>query len=206
MSDLTIFGPLVVDTEPGMAVEATLQFWFPTYLGLLNRALAAAGVDIGGDLPTPGAYVHSSDPNHFPEEAPPAIVIAVPGTLGEPQRFQRSYRSSWDVRVICFVESNTRDNTEALARYYATAIRAILVQKRSLGNFAEGTTWRGTQYGVRVKDSSQRTLGSAEVRFAVDVTDVVTEFAGPTVPITTVPADWPAATTVQVIPEPQPIS
>lgn len=201
-----IFGAMVVDTELGTAVEATLTLWMPTYLAYLDRALAAAGINIGGTLSPPGAYVHSSDANHFPEEAPPAVVIAIPGTLGEPRADAQNYRAFWDVRISCFVDSNTRANTEALAKYYATAIRAVMVQKPSLGNFAEGTVWRGTQYGIRVSDREQRTLGSCEVRFSVGVRDVVQRFAGPPTPITTLPSDWPTAQTVNVTPSASSIS
>jgi hypothetical protein len=206
MSDVDIFGPLVVDTEPGLAMEATLQEWFPTYASYLSRALVAAGVDIGGDLPLPGAYVHSSDANHFPEETPPAIVIATPSTLGEPKRDSKNYRAFWDVRVVAYVDSNTRDNTEHLAKYYATLIRAIVVHHPSLGDFAEGTVWRGTSYGIRVPDKDQRTLGSCEVRFEVDVRDVVQQYAGPPAPITTVPPSWPTADSVTLTVAPTPIS
>lgn len=206
MSDLNIFGPMVVDTELGTAIEATLEQWLPTYLAYINRALVAAGINVGGDLPAPGAYVHSSDANHFPEETPPAVVIAIPGTLGEPRRYGGTYRAFWDVRIVCYVDGPSRDLTEALAKYYATAIRGVMVHKPSLGNFADATVWRGTQYGTRVSDRSQRTLGSCEVRFSVDVRDVVQEFAGPQNPITSIPADWPTATTVKVTPSASPIS
>lgn len=206
MTDLDIFGPLVVDTEPGYAVEATLRKWFPTYAAYLSRALIAAGINLGGPLPIPGSYVHSSDPNHFPEEAPPAIVIAIPGTLGDPKRDQQNYRAFWDVRVSAFVDGGDRELTEHLAKYYATLLRAILIHKPSLGDFAEGTEWRGTTYGIRIADRDQRTLGSCEVRFAVDVRDVVQRFAGPSAPITTVPASWPTAESVTLTVAPTPIS
>lgn len=201
MSDLDVFGPLVVDTEIGQQVEATLSEWYPTYLSMLARSLPGIA-----SLPSPNSYVHTSDPNHFAEDAPPTCVIAIPGTLGEPKRdSQGCYRAYWDLRVVVFVQANDRDATEQLAKYYAAATRAILVHKPSLGNFAEGTQWRGTSYGIRVPDKDQRTKGSCENRFAVDVRDVVQAFAGPTAPITIEPTDWPEVTSVKATLTPQPL-
>jgi hypothetical protein len=204
MSD-SVFGELVVDTEIGDQVQATLALWFPTYLGLLNRQLVAAGINIG-DLPAPGSYVHTSNANHFPEEAPPAVVIAIPGTMGEPVRDGcNNYRAFWDVRVTVFVTAPSRDLTERLAKYYGTAVRLMMEQKPSLGNFAEGTTWKGTSYSVKVADRDERTLGSCENRFRVDVRDVVQAFAGPQAPIEDVPASWPEVTSTKVTLTPQPL-
>jgi hypothetical protein len=200
MSDLDVFGPLVVDTEIGAQIEATLAEWYPTYLAMLVRNVPSIG-----SLPAPGSYVHTSDPTHFPEEAPPTCVIAVPGTMGEPKRDAANWRAMWDVRIVVFVQAVDRNTTEQLAKYYATATRAILVQKPSLGNFAEGTSWRGTSYGIRVADRDQRTKGSCENRFAVDVRDVVQAFTGPVNPITTLPADWPSVSRVTTILTPQPL-
>lgn len=198
MSDLDVFGPALIDTELGFALENTLRKWFPTYLALLARTLP--DIDF---LPEPGAYVHSSDPNHFPEEAPPAVLISVPGTTGQPMRDAKDWRAMWDVRIVVFVTANTRELTEHLAKYYATATRMIMVQKPSLGEFAEGVSWRGVAYSTRVADRDQRTLGSSENRFAVDVRDVVRAFVGPLEPITTVPPAWPRATSVSVTTTPQ---
>lgn len=197
MTDLNVFGASIIDTEIGNAVESTLDTWFATYLSYLDRALIGAGINIGS-LPTPGSYVHSADPNHFPEEQPPTVVISIPGTLGEPKRDSANYRAFWDLRVVVFVTAPDRASTEALAKYYGAAVRMMLVQKPSLGNFAEGISWRGTQYSTRIADRDQRTLGSCENRFSVDVRDVVQAFAGPITPITTIPANWPTVTDVAV--------
>lgn len=203
MSD-DIFGPVIVDTQVGHAIEATLQLWMPTYLAMVTRKLTSLGVDIGY-LPTPASYVHTSDPDHFPEEKPPCIVIAIPGTIGKPLRDARNYRAMWDARVTVFVTAPNRAMTSALEKYYATAIRTLLLNKRSLGGFAEGIDWSGVTYGVRIADEDKRTLGSSECRFAVDVRDVVQVFAGPLQPITDIPADWPLATKVIATLEPRAI-
>lgn len=195
MSDLDIFGPLVLWTDVGNAVTLTLQTWYETYLEMVSRKIGQPS----GWLPSPSSYVVTNDTNHFPEDQPPTVVVSVPGTMDRPKRDgQRLYRTCWDVRVTVFATAIDRESTESLVGYYGGATRALIVQKASLGNFAEGVEWLGEYYDTKISDRDQRTLGSCENRFSVDVRDVVKVFGGPTVPITSVPADWPTATNVKV--------
>lgn len=201
MSDLDIFGSLVDGNDVSQAIEATLQEWADSYLGRMCRKISKPA----GWLPSPGSYVHTNDPHYFPENAPPVVVIAVPGTLDTPIRDGgRYYRAQWDVRLTIFVQANDTDSTERLAKWYGAAFRELILQKRSLGGFAEGVSWHGELYGTRVSDRDQRTLGSCELRFGVDVRDVVKTFGGPTSPTTTEPANWPTATNVKVTFTPEP--
>lgn len=201
MSDANIFGTLVTGEDVDQAVTATLQKWSETYLNRMCRKIGQSD----GWLPSPGSYVHTNDPHYFPEDEPPVAVIAVPGTLGQPVRQgTKYYRAEWDVRVVIFVSANDRDATERLAKQYGAAFRELLLQKRSLGGFAAGITWHEELYGTRVADRDQRTLGSCELRFSVDVRDVVQTLAGPPNPIPSEPGDWPKATDVHIVFEPEP--
>lgn len=194
MSDAAIFGSLITRGDVKQAVHSTIETWAQTYLDRMCRKIGQPE----GWLPPPGSYVHTNDPNHFPEDAPPCVVIAIPSTAGRPIRDgNRYYRAEWDVRVIIFVSAGDRDSTDALAEQYGAAFRELLLQKRSLGGFAEGIEWHGEFYDTKVSDRSQRTAGSCELRFCVDVRDVVKTLGGPQAPITTEPADWPLATSVK---------
>lgn len=202
MSDSVIFGNLVTGDDVDQAITLTLQTWAATYLERMCRKIGQPA----GWLPYPQSYVHTNDPNHFPENQPPTVVVAVPGTSGRPIRDgSRNYRVEWDVRVAIFVRATDREATEKLAKYYGAAFRELLLQKRSLGGFAEGIEWHGEFYETRVSDRDQRTLGSCELRFCVDVRDVVKTLGGPTSPIPTEPADWPQATDVHVTLTPEAI-
>lgn len=198
-----IFGLTNGAADLGAGIEVMLTEWMPTYMGFESRKLATQGIQIG-DLPAPQSYVQSSDPTHFPEEAPPAVVIAIPGTIDGPEQDgKRNYRTFYDVRLVVYVTAATRDDTENLARYYSEAIRMAVLQKPAMNGAAEGVKWLSESFGQRVSDTDQRTLGSAENRFRVDVRNVVQAFTGPTDPIVTIPPDWVQATKVQVIPEPE---
>lgn len=209
MSSDAPFGPTNGRTEVGNGVEATLSEWMPTYLGFETRKLASLGVTTSqglavGNLPAPGAYVHSSDPNHFPEEQPPAVLICIPGTMDTPlQDGSRNYRTFYDVRLTVFVTAATRDDTEALAGYYSEALRMVILQKPALNGVSQGVKWLGESFDVRINDDDQRTLGSAENRFRVDARNVVQAFAGPMTPTVTPPPDWPAFQSARVNVQPE---
>lgn len=201
MSDAQIFGNLIDGTDVDQAVAATVQKWSDTYLARMCRRIGKPE----GWLLSPGSYVFTNDPHYFPEDQPPVVVIAVPGTTGTPQRDGlKYYRAMWDVRLTVFVQTTVREDTERLAKWYGAAYRELILHKRSLGGFAEGVSWGGEDYSPRTSDRDQRTLGACELRFSVDVRDVVQTLAGPTDPITTVPADWPQATSVKVTLTPEP--
>jgi hypothetical protein len=201
MSDEQIFGSLVDGNDVDDAVTATLQKWSDTYLNRMCRKIGQPE----GWLPSPGSYVHTNDPHYFPEDQPPVVVVAIPGLSGRPIRDgQKYYRAEWDVQLTIFVQANDRDATERLAKQYGAAFRELLLHKRSLGGFAAGISWHEEQYGTRVSDRDQRTLGACELRFSVDVRDVVKTLGGPPTPITTEPSDWPTASSVKVTLEPEP--
>jgi hypothetical protein len=201
MSDASIFGSLITGDDVDQAVSATLQKWSDTYLERMCRKIGKPS----GWLPSPGSYVFTNDPHYFPEDQPPVVVITVPGTLGSPIRDgQHYYRAQWDVRLTVFVQAQDRDSSERLAKFYGAAFRELILHKRSLGDFAEGVGWNGEEYGTRTSDRDQRTLGACELRFSVDVRDVVQTLAGPTDPIPSEPADWPEATSVRVTNTPEP--
>lgn len=203
MSDANIFGSLITGDDVDQAVLLTLQTWAATYLERMCRKIG----EPPGWLPYPNSYVRTNDPHYFPEDVPPVVVIAVPGTMEQPIRDGwKYYRAKWELCLTVFVQAGDRDATERLAKLYGAAFRELLMHKRSLGGFAEGIAWHGENYAVRVSDRDQRTLGSCENRFAVDVRDVVQTLAGPPTPTTTVPADWPQATQVRVNLTPSPPS
>lgn len=180
-SDLEVFGPLVIDTQLPEAVEATLKLWMQTYLQRLERAISKPV----NWLPPPQSYTITSDWDHYPEEALPAVLIMCPGVTKPKMDGRREYRGVYPVRVGIFVEARDRVSTDALAKYYGTALRELLLQKGSLGDFATATAWAGADYGTRVSDRSQRTVGTAEIKLEVEVRAIVRRLSGPVEPITT---------------------
>lgn len=205
MSDLEVFGPLVIATDVEDAIEATLKLWMATYLERMVRHIGKPA----GWLSAPKSYTVTSDWDHFPEEAVPAVLIICPNIDKPLMDGKREYRATFPIKVGIFVEARDRRSTERLAKYYGGALRELLLQKGSLGDFAIATTWEGEEYGTCVSDHSQRTFGSAEIKLAVEVRQVVRRLAGPgTVPANPKipPAAWPLVTkNTPVVLDPQPL-
>lgn len=202
MSDLQTFGPLIIATQVEDAAQVTLETWMPAYLRWVERLLGKPT----DWLQSPQSYVATSDWDHFPEEALPAVLIMAPGTIGAPaQDGRRIYRAIFDLRVGVLVSAGTRSDTERLAKFYGAALRALILGKGSLGNFATGTKWLGESANIKVADDKQRTMATAENRFAVEVREVVKALTGPTNPPAKPaepPPDEPVATNVEVILKP----
>jgi hypothetical protein len=178
MSDLEVFGPLVLSTDVESAVEATLKRWMTDYLRWVERTKNLR-VNF---LPTPRSYTITSDWDHFPEDQLPAVLIMCAKADNPKMDGRREYRATFPVRVGVIVSAKDRNSTERLAKYYGGALRALLLAKGSLGNFAVQTCWDGENYDVHTADRSQRTLATAEVKLTVEVRNVVRRLAGPLEP------------------------
>lgn len=190
MSDLEVFGPLVLATDVEDALEVTLKKWMATYLGFTERHIGKPA----NWLPAPKSYTVTSDFDAFPEEAVPAVLLICPGIDKPLMDGKREYRAVFPVRVGIRVESRDRRASERLAKYYAGALRSLLVAKGSLGDFAEATTWTGEEYGTHVSDRSQRTFGSADIKLNIEVRKVVKRLTGPAEPAkdpSVPPLAWP---------------
>lgn len=177
MSDLETFGPLVLGTEPEEALQDTLEQWMETYLAFVVRKINRPDFT----LPLPRSYAVSSDFDHFPEEALPAILIMCEGIRDPKKDGRGQYRATFPLKVGLFVEGRDRKSSEQLAKFYAGAIRGLVTAKGSLGNFATATTWTDEKY--HVADRNQRTIGRAEVCFNTEVRGVVRRLSGPAAPI-----------------------
>lgn len=193
MSDLEIFGPIVLATDVEDAIEVTMKKWMPDYLAFTERHIGKPAEW----LPRPNSYTVTSDWDAFPEESVPAVLIMCPAVDKPLMDGQREYRATFPVRVGIRVESKDRRSSERLAKFYGGAFRALLLAKGSLGNFAEATTWLGEEYGTHISDRTQRTFGTADVKLNIEVRNVVRRLTGPAVPSTkpeTEPADLPRFT------------
>lgn len=203
MSDAEIFGPLILGSDVEDGAITTLQTWMPLYIAMVSRKIGQAW----DWLQVPKSYTAANDPNHWPEDQVPAIVVACPGTEGQPKRDGRqTYRAKWQLEVVVFVSANDRPATEKLAKYYGGAVRMILAQKADLNDLAAGTQWNSEKYNIRIADQDQRVLGSCSNTFCVDVRNVVRALGGPPDPNADpsgVPPDYPLAehVTVQLVPE-----
>jgi hypothetical protein len=108
----------------------------------------------------------------WPEDRCPAVIVRCPGTAEDPTRRSAGHDARWAVGVAAIVSANTEENTDKAAKLYGGLIRAILLQEGSLHGFARGTDWVGESFD-EIPSTADRTLGSAECLFWVEVENVV---------------------------------
>lgn len=143
----------------------------------------------------------------MPEDQTPSVVVSSPGIATLPQaNGARQYQAQFVLEAACVISA--RGGTEdagtpralRLARLYALALRACLVQKADDESYLFRRDWLGEEYDV-LPSIDDRTICVAKVRLQIEVPDVVTSDAGPIAPIGPPPEvepspdspEWPIA-------------
>lgn len=189
---MSVFGPLVDGSQVEVWTRDVLRTWMATYLGELERRTGRAA----GSLPLPRSYVTVNDFTRWPEDQLPAVIIVSPGLAAEPtRRGSGDYHASWVIDVGVIVSAATHAATRDLAKLYALAVRAALLQHRSLGGNATNVDWLDESYDD-LPPEPERTLAAGLGRFHVAVDGVVNTDAGTARPDpppdpAVAPADWP---------------
>lgn len=175
-----IYGPILSPVDVQVAVRTTIKQWVATYLAVVERLN-----DLDPKkLPHPKSYVLKDDGTltKRPEDQTPSVVILCPGTAGDPvMDGEGLYRVPWAVSVAAIVSARDQETSSDVAKFYAAAIRALLVQQGSLGGFAASTRWRGER-NDDLRSEDDRTLAVGVNVFEVLVRDVVQKGAGLTEP------------------------
>jgi hypothetical protein len=221
VSDSNLFDAIVTGSDVERAVALTLgsaqiaagagdPYFIDTYLAELERL---QGYDVGS-IERPHGIVTSSEFDKWPEDSLPIYLVLCVGLAGQPMRNgDSSWEARWGVGVGAVVSDvdpvlGSSLASRKLAQAHAAAIRATLLQHKSLGGFAENVVWVDETYGDLPFDD-QRTLGAGRVTFEVIVTSTVREHAGPRAPLptpTTEPPSDPLVTAATVTAEPTPIT
>lgn len=171
-----IFGSLIDGAAVERAVVDTLKRWLPEYLPWIERKT-------GRRLRTPGSYVATTDPNRWPEEQLPSILVMNTGLANPPEKNgRRSYRATFAVGVAVVVSAKDYDSTKTLAQLYTAAVRAVLLHHPDLGGLADAVVWVDEGYDALPDGKRARKLASGQAIFNVEVPDVVTALAGPSDP------------------------
>lgn len=189
---MSVFGSLITGSDVEAWVTDTLQTWMATYLGEMERRTGRPG----GSLQPPRSYVTVNELVRWPEEQIPAVIIVSPGLADEPARHgDGGYTAGWVVDIGVIVSASSRQATSELAKVYAVAVRAALLQHRSLGGRASGVSWVDESYDDLPAEQG-RTLAAGLGRFHVRAKDVVNSDAGTANPVpppdpVIPPGDWP---------------
>lgn len=176
---MSIFGAIVTGRDVENAVEATLTLWLPTYLAEMERR---TGRD-PGSLPTIGYWTKA---NRFPAADRlqlPAGVIVSPGISDRPEADGGGVLSAWwRAGIAVVVGTGEPETTDELAKLYGAAVRTLLLQRGSLGGFANDLDLVAESYDDVPSDYLQ--VGAVvELQCDVLVHAITERFGGPAEPI-----------------------
>lgn len=168
-------------------VKSIIDLWAPYYTAIVSNRLAAQG-RIGGPgqnpVPLPEFGTWANDPEHrsFGTGQPAAYLVTSPGTVGQPDlQGNHQYIAVWRAQVMVQVFGTDWQSTADLTSWYEKIVRWCVMQHRSLGGFAMGTSWVGAQY-IGKEHTSTRTEGVVTLGFDVKVGNVLDIGAGPEFP------------------------
>lgn len=171
----SIYGQIVTDNTVEAQVLRSLQGWLPSYLP------EVATQDHAGDVALPVSWqVVRDTPTKWNEQAMPAIVVQVGGTLST-QRRGSKYRAVYGCQVAAIIAGPTRERTREIAGVYSMAITLALCQHGDLDGLSDGVGWADTDYDL-IDEARARTLLAAIVSFDIGVPNLFDVSAGPAGP------------------------
>jgi hypothetical protein len=176
-----LFGPILSASEIEEATIETLKFWFPTYLGEMERRLSLRR----GVLLVPQNNTNRNSFDAVEGEKTPKVVVLAPGLETEPLKNATSYRATWRVGVGIATGAKTERDCNKYVKAYAAAARAILIHKPGtlidygLINLDE-VNWLSEEYDDLADISNQHRLyKAATLWFSFDINAVTGRRLGP---------------------------
>jgi hypothetical protein len=176
--------------HPGAIEQAALErlkAWMPAMVAEVERQEGREP----GKLPRLRGYITVSELARWPEDQIPLAVVVSPGTLGDPMKDAEGYyRAIYSLAVAIVTSAATEPATRQIAQLYGAAVRACLLQRRSLENEVEVTDWTGESFDDLPVDE-RRTMFAGVNSFAVELGQIVSWQLGPAAPVE--PPDDPLA-------------
>jgi hypothetical protein len=212
----SLYGSLIGAHHVEDAAVSVYRKWLPTYLHEVERqtGLTINPLSTPGSIAKPRSYRVSSDVEKMPEDQTPAIVIRSPGVADHPLKngagiyqAQFTLEASAVVSAIGTVEANGEPRALLLARMYALALRACLVQQPDDAGYLYRRDWVDESYDV-LPSIDDRTICVGKTTFQIEVPNVTDANSGPVEPLIfpddpdvtpPVPSpQWPIATEADV--------
>lgn len=178
--DDDIFGPIVLTDEVSNAVRKVLGRWLTTYLAWQERR---KGLD-RRSIPTIRSYKDTGDRiEKFPEDQLPALIAITTGTDQPPSRSGDGvYRGPWQLAVAVVVSAPDPEAVRLITSVYGAAIRACLLQHRTLEGAIEGLDYVSETYDdetIAGAATASRTLGVVRLVFRPDIDGLAQVGMGP---------------------------
>lgn len=196
---MSAFGELVSSSTLEEAVISRLTDWMPTVTAEAERQ---AGERVGS-LPALRSIRALSGVERWPEAQLPALVVLSTGTTNQPVRDGDGYYSAtYSIAATVVVSANEQLRARKIAQLYSAAVRACLVQRRSLGQHIQAGDWLGEDYDRLTGVEDSRSILAVTNLFEMDVRNIVSWKLGPppswVAPETPVDAEVPADPTDEI--------
>ncbi len=175
---MNLLGPILTADHVEQAALDTLKAWMPTYLAEMERQTGRPA----GSVPMVRSWSTLNQFAHWTEDQLPGVILVSPGLAQHPtRRGDGSNWARWTLGVGIVVSARDQPTTNALAKLYAAAVRACLLQHPSLGGKSEGLGWTDERY-TDVPSDQARSVAGAQLIFWVEYKDVVNDQMGPPFP------------------------
>lgn len=189
----SLFGRLIGAGQVEDAIVGVLRVWMRTYLNEVERQIG----ETPGEIASPRSYRISGDVEKMPEDQTPCVIVTSPGTRDLPLvNGARQYEAQFQIETSVVVsarggmETGGSPRALRLARMYALAMRACIVQQADDDSILFRRDWLGEDYDV-LDSIDDRTICVGRVTFSIEVPDVTTQDAGPVYPLGPPPEDSP---------------
>jgi hypothetical protein len=171
-----IFDQIISANQIEEAMRDHLKLWMPVYIQEMELQLGRER----GKVPVPRSFMIAGGLEQMKENQLPGILIQSPGTTSVPTHDGSGmYTANWRMALTAFISALDQDSTRAVAKLYGAAMRAIIVQKPSLGGFAINSRWTSESYSDEPSPDGERNLTLASVTCEVTVENVVNKMGGP---------------------------
>jgi hypothetical protein len=173
-----IFGPLVTGSDVEQWTLATLQLWMPEYLAWTERRTGRTAHAIAA----PAQWAVGATTDGWPTGTLPSVLVVSPGLVRWTRHDgARSIRGKYQLGVAVAVSAADRAAADRLARDYAGALRALMLQNPTLGGHVETLELVQEDYAP-LTDAGGLARGTARVTFRVHVRGLASVGGGPKVP------------------------
>lgn len=198
----TAFAPIVSAFEVERSIAELARVWIRDYLAEVARQ---RGLDPDA-FPAFRSIVASARQQRLLEDQLPTLILASPGivplTTGHVEaRGSGAYTARWRLDAGAIVSARGNRQAVKLARFYAAAIRAMIVQQATDPRWAlvpvRRVDWTGERYD-ELDSTADRTLCSGVANFIVEVPEATNWLEGPTEPTYPRSAELPEVDRVNV--------
>lgn len=178
---MTVFDEILDGDDVEVALLAHLKAWMPTLVAEVRRQKDPESKIWPDGIAAIRSYtvVHAVE-EKWPEDQLPMLLAYSPGLAAPPvAEGDGAISAKYQVQLSAIASGSTPYFTKRLARVYASAARAAILQNESLGGFATGVEWiEEHNFPVTTGAERERNLMAVSAMYVIEVPQVLNRDAG----------------------------